>query len=121
MAETKKITSLYVVTDSENSHDKIGDIDWGMFDEQWLRKYIASHGTAKLLNKLGMMTRQILNTEIEMKNEELSYDDLYATKQILWHNNLNNEEKDKLFTQSDIIGSCDPITDNPEIIITKKT
>ena len=34
MAETKKITSLYVVTDSETSYDNIGDIDGGGIDKE---------------------------------------------------------------------------------------
>ncbi len=33
MAETKRITSIHVITDSENSYDHIGDIDGGGMDK----------------------------------------------------------------------------------------
>lgn len=38
MAETKEITRLYVVTDSETHYDNIGDIDGGLFNDEWLEK-----------------------------------------------------------------------------------
>jgi hypothetical protein len=47
MAETKKITSLYVVTDLETSYDNIGDIDGGMFDDEWLE--IISNLTGRMV------------------------------------------------------------------------
>lgn len=60
MSETKNITSLYVVTDTENSYDKIGDIDGGMFDDVWLENYIKNHGTEKIIGKLAHMQMQVL-------------------------------------------------------------
>ena len=69
MAETKKITTLYVVTDSETSYDNIGDIDGGMFDDQWLENHIKSHGANGLYEKLAFMSRQILNAVIKVNSE----------------------------------------------------
>ena len=63
MAETKEITRLHVVTDSETSYDNIGDIDGGMFDEVWLASHISRHGTEGLLEKLGGMVRQVMNAK----------------------------------------------------------
>lgn len=69
MAETKEITRLYVVTDTETSYDNIGDIDGGMFDETWLYNHIKSHGTDGLLKKLAFMSRQIIETDIKVYND----------------------------------------------------
>ena len=69
MAETRKITTLYVVTDSETSYDNIGDIDGGMFDDQWLENHIKSHGANGLYEKLAFMSRQILNAVIKVNSE----------------------------------------------------
>ena len=69
MAETKKITTLYVVTDSETSYDNIGDIDGGMFDDQWLENHMKSHGANGLYEKLAFMSRQILNAVIKVNSE----------------------------------------------------
>ena len=66
MAETKKITSLYVVTDSETSYDNIGDIDGGMFDDNWLEQHIKSHGPNGLYEKLALMNYQIVNAVIKV-------------------------------------------------------
>ena len=44
MAETKRIASLFVVTDSETYYDKCGDIQGGLFDEQWLKDHIKTFG-----------------------------------------------------------------------------
>ena len=63
MPETKKITTLYVVTDSEYSSDKIGDIDGGMFDQEWLQKHVASHGSAGLIEKLAYMNHQVVQAQ----------------------------------------------------------
>ena len=72
MAERKEITKLSVITDSETSYDNIGDIDGGMFNEVWLKKHIKSHGTGGLLEKLAHMNRQIMNTQVEIYQEEES-------------------------------------------------
>lgn len=63
MAETKEITKLFVVTDSETYYDKIGDIDGGMFEESWLKSHIKSHGSEQLIKKLASMQAQVINTE----------------------------------------------------------
>lgn len=66
MAETKKITTLYVVTDSETSYDNIGDIDGGLFDDKWLENYIKTYGAELLYKKLAYMNRQIVEAEIKV-------------------------------------------------------
>lgn len=58
MAETKTIATLSIVTDSETSHDKIGDVCGG-FDEDQLRKQIESHGHAGLCEQLTWMNWQV--------------------------------------------------------------
>lgn len=74
MAETKEITRLYVITDSETSYDNIGDIDGGLFDENWLESYIKSYGASPLLEKLAYMSYQILKTVDKINHEiEESY------------------------------------------------
>ncbi len=70
MAEIKEITKLYVVTDSETSYDKIGDIDGGMFDEEWLENHIKSHGSYGLIKRFAYMNRQVLNMEIKINNDK---------------------------------------------------
>lgn len=80
MAETKEITRLYVVTDSETSYDNIGDIDGGYFDEKWLKQHIVSHGTEGLLEKLGGMIRQVLNAKYDYNREKSEKDNVEACK-----------------------------------------
>lgn len=70
MSETKKITSLYVVTDSENHYDQIGDIDGGMFDEVWLKNYLEKYGSANLIEKLSNMNYQIIDTVRKINQEK---------------------------------------------------
>jgi hypothetical protein len=77
MAETKKITSLYVVTDSETSYDNIGDIDGGMFDDNWLEQYIKSHGPNGLYEKLALMNHQIVNTVVKVNKAK--HEDSWVT------------------------------------------
>ena len=73
MAETKRIASLYVVTDSETFYDKCGDIQGGLFDEQWLKEHIKTFGRDGLLQKLSWMSYQIhqaytdVNAELDAK------------------------------------------------------
>lgn len=81
MAETKKITTLYVVTDSEISYDNIGDIDGGMFDDEWLKSYIKSHGANKLYEKLAFMNRQIVNTAVEILKEK-DFEEIFAVEEV---------------------------------------
>lgn len=69
MAETKKITSLYVVTDSENSYEHIGDIDGGLFNDEWLEQHIKSHGTEQLIEKLASMQMQVLSMKRKIQRE----------------------------------------------------
>lgn len=69
MAEHREITSLYVVTDSETSYDNIGDIDGGLFNEDWLKLHIKSHGSEQLIEKLASMQMQVLKTKYQILNE----------------------------------------------------
>lgn len=66
MAETHKITTLYVVTDTETGQEEIGDIDGGMFDDVWLESYIKRYGADKLYRRLAFMARQISNMEVSI-------------------------------------------------------
>ena len=70
MAETKLITSLYVVTDSETSYDNIGDIDGGLFPDGFLEKHIKAHGAEGLLEKLASMTSAVITTKYNIAREE---------------------------------------------------
>ena len=62
MSETKEITRLHVVIDSETSYDNIGDIDGGLFDFTWLVTHIKSHGAEGLIIKLAEMQTQVIDT-----------------------------------------------------------
>lgn len=75
MAETKLITSLYVVTDSETSCDNIGDIDGGLFPDGFLEKYIKAHGAERLLEKLASMTSAVITTKYNIEREESERED----------------------------------------------
>ena len=68
MAETKEITRLHVVVDSETYYENIGDIDGGMFDSEWLEGYIRRHGSEKLIKKLAYMQRQVVDMEVRILN-----------------------------------------------------
>lgn len=68
MAKTKEITRLHVVTDSENYYDNIGDIDGGMFNEEWLENHINNFGSKGLLHKLSSMINQVIITEKRVLN-----------------------------------------------------
>jgi len=69
MAESKIITVLYVVTDTETGYDKIGDIDGGLFDDAWLESYIKSHGSERLIEKLASMQMQVLSAKYNLLRE----------------------------------------------------
>lgn len=69
MAETKEITRLYVVTDSETHYDNIGDIDGGLFNDEWLKQHIKSHGTEQLIEKLASMQMQVLSMKRKIQRE----------------------------------------------------
>ncbi len=70
MAETKMITRLVVVTDSETSYDNIGDIDGGGFDKEWLRSHIKSHGTEGLFKQIAWMNFQVFEAMREVNVEK---------------------------------------------------
>lgn len=70
MAETKEITKLYVITDTENSYDNIGDIDGGGFDKDWLKAHIKSHGTNGLFQQISWMTFQVFEAMREVNKEK---------------------------------------------------
>lgn len=72
MAETKEITRLSVVTDSETSYDNIGDIDGGLFDFTWLMTHIKSHGAEGLIIKLAEMQTQVIKTRNMILDAESS-------------------------------------------------
>lgn len=80
MAEKKEITRLHVLTDSETSYDNIGDIGGGMFNDEWLKQHIISHGTEGLLEKLGGMIKQVLNTKYDYNREKGELDIEEMTK-----------------------------------------
>jgi hypothetical protein len=82
MTETKEIARLYVVTDSETSYDNIGDINGGMLEEKWLKQHIISHGTEGLLEQLGGMIRQVLNTKYDYNREKSELDNKAMCKSI---------------------------------------
>lgn len=69
MAETKKITSLYVVTDSENSYEHIGDIDGGCIDKEWLKNHIKSHGADGLFKTIAWMNFQVFEAMREVNQQ----------------------------------------------------
>lgn len=69
MAETKTITSLRVVTDSETSYDNIGDIDGGGFDREWLKKHIKSFGPDGLFKRIAWMNFQVFEMMREVNGE----------------------------------------------------
>lgn len=70
MAETKQITALYVVTDSETSYDKIGDIDGGWMDEVWLENHIRNHGADGLFRAIAWMNFQVFETLRKVNREK---------------------------------------------------
>lgn len=70
MAETKLITSIYVVTDSETSYDNIGDIDGGGIDKEWLKKHIASHGADGLFKTTAWINFQVFEALREVNMEK---------------------------------------------------
>jgi hypothetical protein len=69
MAETKRITSLYVVTDTENNYDNIGDIDGGLFDDKWLENHIRCHGTTQLIETLASMMSNVMSMKYKINRE----------------------------------------------------
>ena len=62
MAETKLITSLYVVTDSETSYDNIGDIDGGLFPDGFLEKQTYASQQTVVDNALKLVNDKIKTT-----------------------------------------------------------
>lgn len=74
MAETKEITSLCVVTDSETSYDNIGDIDGGHFDEKWLDNHIERHGADGLIKRIASMLLQVGNAELAILRRKAEQD-----------------------------------------------
>ncbi len=69
MAETQKITSLYVITDSENSYEHIGDIDGGGIEKEWLKNHIKRHGANGLLEQIAWMNFQVFEALREVNQE----------------------------------------------------
>lgn len=74
MAETKEITRLHVVIDSETPYDHIGDIDGGLFDEVWLESYVKSHGIEKLIIRLSRMQHQVLSMSDKIRSQQYERD-----------------------------------------------
>lgn len=69
MAETKIITRLSVVTDTETGRENIGDIDGGMFDEEWLKEHVRYHGSEGLLKQIAIMTYQVIEAVRSVNSE----------------------------------------------------
>jgi hypothetical protein len=69
MAETKEIIERGIVTDSETHYDNIGDIDGGLFNDEWLEQHIKSHGTEQLIEKLASMQMQVLSMKRKIQRE----------------------------------------------------
>ena len=70
MAEIKKITTLYVVTDTETGQEKIGDIDGGCFPIDFLEKHIRAYGAQGLLEKLAYMTSAVVRAKYSVDCEK---------------------------------------------------
>ena len=70
MAEHKKITAIYVVTDTEQATEQIGDIEGGLFPEGWLGKHIKSYGAEQLLECLAGMTGSVITAKYKVEREE---------------------------------------------------
>jgi hypothetical protein len=75
MAETKKITCLYVVTDSENGYENIGDIDGGGIDKDWLKTHIKSHGADGLFKQIAWINFQVFEAMREVNQESNEHKD----------------------------------------------
>lgn len=71
MAEFKKITTIYVVTDTEQSTEQIGDIEGGLFPDGFLEKHIKSHGSEQLLECLAGMISAVIfaKYKVERRHE----------------------------------------------------
>lgn len=69
MAEYRKILELSVVVDSETAYDKIGDIDGGFYDDNWLEKHIRNYGSFNLLHRLASLTSKIISVENDVLRE----------------------------------------------------
>jgi len=65
MAESKIVTSIHVIIDTENAYDNIGDIDGGCFDKTWLVNHIRIHGPDQLLKKISYMNHQVYSALLE--------------------------------------------------------
>lgn len=89
MAETKIITSLHVVTDTETGQEKIGDIDGGCFDDNWLYNHVMQHGAGRLLEVIAWMTYQVVNVQRKIAIEEAMG---YTPEQLMNLNNILREE-----------------------------
>ena len=77
MSETKEITRLHVVIDSETYYDNIGDIDGGLFNDEWLEQHIKSHGTEQLIEKLASMQMQVLAMKRKIQNNSSDKNGVY--------------------------------------------
>jgi len=70
MAETKQITALHVVTDTEQAYDQIGDVTGGCIDKEWLKKHIKSHGAEGLFRVAAFINFQAFEALREVNQEE---------------------------------------------------
>lgn len=66
MGETKVVTSLHVVTDTETGQQQIGDIEGGAFDKDWLKSHISDNGSAGLLRTIAWMNFQVVEAQREV-------------------------------------------------------
>lgn len=91
MAETKIINRLSVVTDTETGQENIGDIDGGMFDEEWLKEHVRNHGSEGLLEKLAFMTYQVVEAIRSVNSEDMN---LVASYNAVIDNGREVQEKE---------------------------
>lgn len=75
MSETKLITSIYVVTDSESGSDKIGDIEGGFFSHGFLDEHIKNHGSEMLLETLANMISRVMDAKRRVFMEKFNVED----------------------------------------------
>ena len=81
MPETKDITTIVVVTDSETSYDNIGDIDGGYFPNGFLEKHIKSFGSEGLIVKLASMTSAVIVAQHKINRADSEFGCCDAVKE----------------------------------------
>jgi len=70
MAETKQLTAIHVIIDTENSLFNIGDIDGGGFDKDELKQIIKNYGSEGLFRQIAWMNFQVFEAMREVNSED---------------------------------------------------